>query len=184
MRWLWIDRFVEFVRGQRAVALKCIALTEEQIDNYTPIYPVMPNSLIVEGMAQTGGLLVGEMGEFKNRVVLAKLSKALFHRPATPGETLRYTAVVQSVQPDGAIVATTSHVGDELQAEAEMWFAFLDERFPGKTLFEPVDLMRMLQVFRLFEVATLPDGSPVGPPEWMLEAEREWEANLPHKAGA
>lgn len=184
MRWFWIDRFVEFVRGQRAVALKCIALTEEQIDNYTPIYPLMPNSLIVEGMAQTGGLLVGEMGEFKNRVVLAKLSKAVFYRPATPGNTLRYTATVQSAQPDGAIVATTSHLGDELQAEAEMWFAFLDERFPGKTLFEPVDLLRMLQVFYLFEVATLPDGTPIGPPEWMLEAEREWEASLPHKAGA
>src|SRR6188768_3263565 len=129
MRWLWIDQFVEFVRGKRAVALKCIALTEEQIDNYTPIYPVMPNSLIVEGMAQTGGLLVGEMGEFKDRVVLAKLSKAIFHRPAVPGETLRYTAIVESAQPDGAIVTTTSHVGDQLQAEAEMWFAFLDDRF-------------------------------------------------------
>jgi 3-hydroxyacyl-[acyl-carrier-protein] dehydratase len=183
MRWLWIDRFVEFVRGQRAVALKCVALTEEQIDNYMPIYPVMPNSLIVEGMAQTGGLLVGEMSGFKNRVVLAKLSKAVFHRLATPGETLRYTAVVESVQPDGAVVATTSHVGDELQAETEMWFAFLDDRFPGKTLFEPVDLMRMLQVFRLFEVATLPDGTSIGPPDWMLEAERDWEAGLPHKAG-
>ena len=55
MRWFWIDRFTEFESGQRAVAIKNVALSEEQLDDHLPGFPVMPNSLIIEGMAQTGG---------------------------------------------------------------------------------------------------------------------------------
>ena len=64
MRWYWIDRFVEFERGKRAVAIKAVAMSEEQNDSYLPGYPVMPSSLIIEGMAQTAGILVGEISGF------------------------------------------------------------------------------------------------------------------------
>ena len=76
MRWFWVDRFEEFESGRRAVAIKNIALVEEQMDGYGPWLPLMPTSLIIEGLAQTGGLLVGEHNAFKERVVLAKLGKA------------------------------------------------------------------------------------------------------------
>jgi len=82
MRWFWIDRFTEFERGRRAVAIKGVALSEEQFDDYSPGFPLMPASLVIEGMAQTAGLLVGEMEGFAQRVVLAKIGKAIFHRPA------------------------------------------------------------------------------------------------------
>src|SRR3954447_25919921 len=94
MRWMWIDRFLEFQSGRRAVARKNISLVEEEIDEYSPTYPYMPASLIIEGIAQTAGLLVGERSGFKDRVILAKVTKAAMHRMARPGDTLIYTAEV------------------------------------------------------------------------------------------
>src|ERR1041385_3006087 len=94
MRWFWIDKFVEFERGKRAVALKNVSIVEEELDQYHPGFPVFPNSLVIEGMAQTAGLLIGEVSGFEARVVLAKIGKAIFHRHAFPGDQLRYTAVI------------------------------------------------------------------------------------------
>ncbi|HEX5102905.1 MAG TPA: beta-hydroxyacyl-ACP dehydratase, partial [Pirellulaceae bacterium] len=107
MRWFWIERFVEFERGRRAVAIKNVSLVEEELDEYTPGYPVMPNTLIIEGMAQTAGLLIGEMTGFEARVILAKIGKAVFHRYAIPGDSLRYTAVISDVNADGATATVT-----------------------------------------------------------------------------
>lgn len=177
MRWLWIDRFVEFERGRRAVAIKNISLAEEHLVDYSPGYCVMPASLIVEGMAATGGIIVGEMGAFEQRVVLAKVSKALFHFHPLIGDTLTYRAEVQDLQADGAIVSTTSHVGERLQAEAELVFAMLDDRFRGVQLFEPAELLRLLRVFKLYDVGRKSDGSPLDIPPGMLAAERALNAS-------
>ncbi len=56
MRWFWIDRFEEFVRGKHAVTVKNVTYGEEPLDDYMPGHPHYPHSLIIEGMAQTGGL--------------------------------------------------------------------------------------------------------------------------------
>lgn len=176
MRWFWIDRFTEFERGRRAVAIKNISLVEEQIDDYLPGYPVMPFSLMIEGMAQTAGLLVGEMSGFKERVVLAKINKAICHRPAIPGDSLRYTATLQDVQTSGAIATVSSHIGTELQGEVEMMFAFLDGRFPDGPLFDPVDFVAMVRAFGMYEVGRTEDGKPLELPEFYANAVREAEA--------
>jgi 3-hydroxyacyl-[acyl-carrier-protein] dehydratase len=173
MRWFWIDRFEEFVRGRRAVAIKCVTMCEEQMDGYSPGFPVMPSSLIIEGMAQTAGLLVGEMEGFTQRVVLAKIGKAVFHFPARPGDTLRYTATILDVKGDGAMASVTSHVGERLQGEVELMFAFLDDRFPSGPLFEPVDFVAMIRAFSMYDVARTPDGQPLELPAFYADAERE-----------
>lgn len=179
MRWMWIDRFLEFQRGKRAVAIKCVALTEEQIDNYCPGYPHMPNALIVEGMAQTGGLLAGEVNQFLERVVLAKIGKVIFHEVARPGDTLRYTAEIQDLKPDGCILHVTSHIGDKLQAEVEMVLAHLDQRFEGIDLFEPADFLRMLRLFGVYDVGRDEQGNPLVPPPHMLAAEHAFNVTAP-----
>jgi 3-hydroxyacyl-[acyl-carrier-protein] dehydratase len=171
MRWFWIDRFTEFASGSRAVAIKNVSLAEEHLHDYFPGYPIMPASLIVEGIAQTGGLLVGEYNRFEERVVLAKVSRAQFHFYAVPGHTLTYTATVEDIKPDGAIVRGTSHLHDRLQAEVELFFAHLDHRIEEE-LFEPADFLRMLRVFRLFDVGRNRDGGPLEIPQHLLEAER------------
>ena len=53
MRWWWIDKFTEFESGKHAKTVKCVTLAEEQLADYFPSYPVMPHSLIIEGLAQT-----------------------------------------------------------------------------------------------------------------------------------
>jgi len=176
MRWFWIDRFTEFERGRRAVAIKSVALSEEALDGYNPGFPVMPGSLMIEGMAQTAGLLVGELEGFQQRVVLAKIGKAVFHRPVVPGDTLRYEATIGDVKSDGALASVTGHVGDVLVAEVELMFAFLDERFPSGPLFEPVDFVAMLRAFHMYDVGRTSDGQPLELPPFYAAAEREAQA--------
>ena len=69
MRWFWIDRFEKFQVGKQAVTLKNVTLSEEPIDDYLPGIPHYPHSLMIEGMAQTGGLLISQMQDFTQRVV-------------------------------------------------------------------------------------------------------------------
>ena len=59
MRWIWIDRFTEFHSGKSARAVKNLSLAEDYFAEHFPGYPVMPACLILEGLAQTGGILVG-----------------------------------------------------------------------------------------------------------------------------
>lgn len=172
MRWFWIDRFEKFERGNYAVATKNISLAEEQIDEYYAGYPIMPSSIILEGMAQTGGMLVSEMSSFEGRVVLAKVSKMVYHRTAFPGDTLTYTATIETQHDDGAIVAVKSEIGDEIQAEGQLVFAQLGDQFEGVELFEPVDFLATLRLLRIFDVGRREDGSQLEVPPWMLKAER------------
>jgi 3-hydroxyacyl-[acyl-carrier-protein] dehydratase len=136
----------------------------------------MPGSLMIEGMAQTAGLLIGEMEGFTQRVVLAKIGKAVFHRPAMPGDTLRYEAIIADVKGDGALATVTGHIGDELVAESELMFAFLDERFPSGPLFEPVNFVAMLRAFHMYDVGRTADGEPLELPPFYADAEREAQA--------
>ena len=127
MRWIWIDRFVEFESGKRARAIKNLSLAEDHFADHFPGYPVMPAALILEGLAQTGGILVGEAKEFKEKVVLAKIPRATFRRDLLAGETLMYEAEIIVLRDEGASIAGRVYVGDELVAEAEIFFAHLDQ---------------------------------------------------------
>jgi len=165
MRWYWIDRFIEFESGRRAKAVKNITLAEDHLHDHFPGYPLMPNSLIIEGVAQTGGLLVCESTGFREKVVLAKLSQAKFHSDARPGDTLVYTAVVDDIRKDGAMVTATSHKNGELHAEMSIFFAHLDDAYQDKHLFELCDLLKMMRVLRAYEVGIGPDGEPLREPQ-------------------
>src|SRR5271156_5725113 len=104
MRWIWIDRFVEFTPRERAVALKNVSLAEEHLHDLFPAFPIMPHTLIVEGMAQTAGILVGEARNFSEKVILAKIGRATFHRLVRPGDTLYYFAKIEQLNETGASV--------------------------------------------------------------------------------
>jgi len=127
MRWVWIDRFLEFHSGKSARAVKNLSLAEDFFAEHFPGYPVMPAALILEGLAQTGGILVGEANDFREKVVLAKLPSARFHREVLAGEQLTYAVEVLTLRAEGASVAGRVLVGEELVAEAELFFAHLDK---------------------------------------------------------
>ncbi len=127
MRWIWIDRFLEFDRGKSARAIKCLSMAEDYFADHFPGWPVMPAALILEGLAQTGGVLVGEVNDFREKVILAKIPWARFHREAFPGAQLIYDVEVLHLRPEGAAVGGKVTADDELIAEAEIFFAHLDK---------------------------------------------------------
>ena len=127
MRWIWIDRFEEFHTGKSARAVKNTSLAEDHFAEHFPGYPVVPASLILEGMAQTGGILVGEANQFREKVVLAKVPKAVFHREMIAGETLTYEATIVHMRPEGASIEGRVLVDGEVTAEIEIFFAHLDQ---------------------------------------------------------
>ena len=124
---LLVDRIVELEPGKRVVGLKNVTMGEAFFQGHFPGYPVMPGSLILEGLAQTGGILVGEANDFREKVVLAKLPSARFHREVLAGEQLTYAVEVLTLRPEGASVAGRVYAGAELVAEAEIFFAHLDQ---------------------------------------------------------
>jgi 3-hydroxyacyl-[acyl-carrier-protein] dehydratase len=173
MRWFWIDRFVEFRAGQSAKAIKTVSMADEHVDQYFPNYPVMPASLVIEGFAQMGGLLVGQQSDFLRRVVLAKISRVQFHCCAEVGDTMHYEVVVKSLQEEGGLVRGTSHIGDRLHAEADLYFAYLTDPGVPAELFDPLGLLRMLRCYRMFEVGVDGQGHPLEVPPHMAEVERQ-----------
>jgi 3-hydroxyacyl-[acyl-carrier-protein] dehydratase len=103
MRWIWIDAFVEFTSGKSAAAVKNVTLAEEYLHDHFPGHPVVPPSLMIEGMAQTAGILVGEARGFRENVILAKIRRAEFEDYAGPGDQLRYEATVESIDERAAM---------------------------------------------------------------------------------
>lgn len=127
MRWIWIDRFLEFQSGKSARALKNLSLAEDHFADHFPGFPVMPGSLILEGLAQTGGILVGEANDFREKVVLAKINWARFQREAMAGQELIYSVELLHLRPEGAAIHGRVTTGDDLIVEAEIFFAHLDQ---------------------------------------------------------
>jgi len=163
MRWFWIDKFLEFESGQYAKAIKCVSLAEDYLHDHFPECPFFPNTLVIEGMAQTGGLLVCEHNQFTEKVILAKIPKVQFHCHARPGDTLTYTATIEYENSEGAAVSATSYIGDRLQAQAEIVFAHLNAPWLG-TFFTPEAFLSMMRVFGAYRVGRAADGSPLRPP--------------------
>ncbi len=170
MRWYWIDRFIEFESGKYAKAIKNISLAEEHLHDHFPGYAVMPNTLIIEGLAQTGGLLVCEHGRFREKVVLAKVSRVCFYCEALPGDTLTYTATIDDIREDGAMVTASSHKGAVLQADMEIVFAHLNGEHQHRTLYEPGDYLKMMRMLRAFEIGHAADGSRLAEPSELRSA--------------
>jgi 3-hydroxyacyl-[acyl-carrier-protein] dehydratase len=132
MRWTWIDRFIRLEPGRLAIAVKNLSWAEDHFADHFPGYPVMPAALILEGLAQTGGILVGHTHNFQKNVVLAKIT-AQFQREAHPGEQLTYQAELLDLNEAGARVRGTVHSGPELIAVADIMFAHVerDQLPPG-----------------------------------------------------
>ena len=169
MRWYWIDRFIEFESGRYAKAIKCVSLAEEYLHDHFPNHPVLPNSLVVEGMAQTGGLLVCEHSQFTEKVILAKIAKVgVFRRgPARRHAHLhRYDPVHQggrsvSLRHEPHWRATARGGGDFLRPS--------ERTLVGKLLQARDIFVDDASFAGRFEVGHAADGSPLKPPATLLE---------------
>jgi 3-hydroxyacyl-[acyl-carrier-protein] dehydratase len=131
MRWIWIDKFTEFTSRQSATATKNVSLAEEHLHDLYPAFPIVPHSLIVEGMAQTAGILVGEARNFAEKVILAKIGRATFHRLVRPGETIQFTAKIDQLNEQGASISGTVTTNAEPVAEIDLMFSHIDQNMAG-----------------------------------------------------
>jgi 3-hydroxyacyl-[acyl-carrier-protein] dehydratase len=139
MRWIWIDKFEKFEVNVAAVAIKNVSLAEEHLHDHFPGFPVMPASLMIEGMAQTAGILVGAAREFKEKVILAKIGRATFTRLVRPGEQVVYSARIVNVSEQGASIegTVTSRVNTHGQfsevpvGSIDMMFSHIDNNMSG-----------------------------------------------------
>jgi 3-hydroxyacyl-[acyl-carrier-protein] dehydratase len=126
MRWIWIDKFVEFTPRVSATAIKNVSLAEEHLHDLYPAFPIVPHSLIVEGMAQTSGILVGEARNFAE-----KITRATFHRLVRPGDTIAFTAKIEQLSEQGASISGTVTVGNDKVADIELMFSHIDQNLAG-----------------------------------------------------
>jgi len=166
MHWYWIDRITVFESQRRAESIKTVTLAEEHLHDHFKFAPMMPGSLVIEGLAQTAGLLLHEAKGYKEKVVLAKIPKFVFHEVAIcPGDVLHYKVQLETIRETGGVASVWAYRNGKLIAEGELMFAHLGNEFSDQSLFADGDMMQMLRIFRAFEVAVAPDGSKLHDPE-------------------
>lgn len=130
MRFHLIDRIEEICYGKYITAFKCVTLADDVFNEHFPGYPVFPGTLIIEGLAQLGGsffeIMRKKEGLPMKQSVLSIVNKMKFRRPTFPGDKLHMRADILSRRDDFGVVRVTAKIDEEICAEGELTFAFLD----------------------------------------------------------
>ena len=123
-----IDRVIEHVPGKKAVALKNVTINEPQFQGHFPERPLMPGVLIVESMAQVGGIIVTQMPDLpKGLFVFAGINNVKFRRPVVPGDQLVITCNLLSIKRQRfGKVQGEAHVDGKLVCSGELMFSLVD----------------------------------------------------------
>jgi len=125
---LLIDRITEIVRTKRIVALKNVTINEPFFAGHFPTFPIMPGVLVVEAMAQAGGVLL--LTEFPDReqklLLFTGIERAKFRRPVVPGDQLRIDVDVLVWRGTAGRMQGKAYVNDKLACEAIITCRLLD----------------------------------------------------------
>ena len=123
-----VDRVIEHVPGKKAVALKNVTINEPQFQGHFPDRPLMPGVLIVESMAQVGGIIVTQMPDLpKGLFVFAGINNVKFRKPVVPGDQLVITCELLSIKRKRfGKVKGEAHVDGKLVCSGELMFSLVD----------------------------------------------------------
>ena len=123
-----VDKVIEHTPGTRAVAVKNITINEPQFQGHFPDRPLMPGVLIVESMAQVGGIIVTQMPDLpKGLFVFAGIDKVKFRKPVIPGDQLVITCELLSIKRRRfGKVKGEAHVDGKLVCAGELMFSLVD----------------------------------------------------------
>ena len=123
-----IDRVIDHVPGKKAVALKNVTINEPQFQGHFPERPLMPGVLIVESMAQVGGIIVTQMPDLpKGLFVFAGINNVIFRKPVVPGDQLVITCELLSIKRQRfGKVKGEAHVDGNLVCSGELMFSLVD----------------------------------------------------------
>ncbi|MAG63214.1 UDP-3-O-[3-hydroxymyristoyl] N-acetylglucosamine deacetylase [Candidatus Woesearchaeota archaeon] len=128
---LLVDRIVELVDGKRVVGIKNVTINEPFFQGHFPGHPIMPAVLVVEAMAQAGGVLLlntVERPETKLMYFLG-IDNAKFRKPVLPGDTLRFELELVNLKRKFCKMRGKAFIGDDLAAEADLLSTIVDK--PG-----------------------------------------------------
>jgi 3-hydroxyacyl-[acyl-carrier-protein] dehydratase len=128
---MWIDRFLEFEPRKRAVAIKSVSMAEEHVHDHWEAFPTHPASLMIEGMAQTAGILVGQARNFKEKVILAKIAKAEFSDIVVPGDQITFEATIESIAPEAASTKGIVRRNGLQIGMVDLMFSHIDQNLSG-----------------------------------------------------
>lgn len=121
---LLVDRITELEPMKRAVGIKNVTMNEPFFQGHFPGKPIMPGVLILEAMAQVGGVALLCSEEYRGKIaVFAGIDRAKFRRPVVPGDQLRMVADIIRVRGTMGKIWAEGFVDGELVAEGEFLFA-------------------------------------------------------------
>lgn len=121
---LLVDRVIELEVGKRAVGIKNVTINEHFFQGHFPQYPVMPGVLIVEALAQTGGIALGTMDEYKGRIAFfAGIDNVRFKRQVKPGDTLRLEVGLTQLRRSIGTASALATVDGEVACKGDIMFA-------------------------------------------------------------
>ncbi len=123
-----VDRVIEHDPGKRAVGIKNVTLNEPQFQGHFPDRPLMPGVMIVEAMAQVGGLIVTQMPDLPQGLfVFAGIDGVRFRRPVVPGDQLKITCELISIKRRRfGKISGKATVEDQLVCSGELMFSLMD----------------------------------------------------------
>ena len=134
MRYVLLDRITALQPPERATGIKCVSLADDVFVDHFPGHPIMPGALILEALAQLGGVLVEatmrERGRHDLHALLVTVERAKFRHMVRPGDKLELEAQGLSTTEDGGQVRVFARVDGQLVTQAELTFAFAQVKNP------------------------------------------------------